>query len=219
MIFQKQLCARMQNPVFLLAVFVATACAATGQNTPQQALAARIDSMTAEDQQYRSNLREARNRPVRDEQAIQKCAKDVRWIDSVNLLKAKAIFAEFGYPGIDLVGKSSSHNFWLVAQHCDADPEFQEKVLDAMHDQVTKKNADPKDYAYLRDRVSLNKGQLQIYGTQMQINADSTSFEPKPMVEPEKIDVRRQEMGLGTMEAYIVTMNNVYHGVLKKKGE
>ena len=78
-------------------------------------------------------------------------------------------------------------------------------------------NADAKDYAYLRERVFVNKGRQQIYGTQMQINADSTSFEPKPMVEPEKIDARRQEMGLGTMENYIFTMNQVYHGVLKKK--
>ncbi|MBL7795316.1 MAG: hypothetical protein JNJ90_02340 [Saprospiraceae bacterium] len=209
----------MQKTTLLFFAFIAIAGTVTSQNPRHEALAAQIDSMTAEDQHYRSLLRDARNQPVRNEQNIQKCVEHVQWIDSLNLLKAKAIFAEFGYPGIDLVGKESSHHFWLLAQHCDADPDFQEKMLDAMYDQVTKKNADAKDYAYLRDRVSVNRGQLQTYGTQMQINADSTSFEPKPMVEPEKIDARRQEMGLGTMENYIFTMNQVYHGVLKKKGE
>lgn len=188
-----------------------------GQNGLNKSLAARIDSMTAEDQYYRSILRDARNQPERDEQAFQKSVYDVRRIDSINLLKAKAIFAEFGCPGIDLIGKESAHNFWLIAQHCDSDPEFQEKVLSAMYDQVAKKNADAKDYAYLRDRVSVNRGQLQTYGTQMQINADSSSFEPKPLLEPEKIDERRQEMGLGTMENYIMIMNNTYYGALKKK--
>ncbi len=207
----------MHKHTFLFPLCLLIAGVAIGQNGLNQSLASRIDSMTAEDQHFRSILRDARNQPERDEQAFRKSADDVRRIDSINLLKAKAIFAEFGYPGIDLIGSDGSHHFWLIAQHCDTDPGFQEKVLSAMYDQVAKKNADAKDYAYLRDRVSVNQGQLQTYGTQMQINADSTSFEPKPLLEPEKIDERRREVGLGTMENYIMIMNNTYYGALKKK--
>ncbi|OON69614.1 hypothetical protein B0919_06665 [Hymenobacter sp. CRA2] len=35
------------------------------------------------------------------------------------------IVRQYGFPGVRQVGKTSSHNFWLMVQHADAHPEFQ----------------------------------------------------------------------------------------------
>jgi hypothetical protein len=78
-------------------------------------------------------------------------------------------------------------------------------------------NASKMDYAYLVDRVNVNQGQLQIYGTQMTLNSDSTSFIPKPVISTEKLNERRTEMGLPPIERYIEIMNEHFHGTLKKK--
>src|SRR5688572_30403117 len=53
----------------------------------------------------------------------------------------EAILTQYGFPGYDLVGKKGSYNFWLMAQHCDYNPTFQEDVLAAMKIQVAKRNA------------------------------------------------------------------------------
>lgn len=180
-------------------------------------LASQIDAMRDEDQKYRNALSELSNQGNADKEEMAKTLKKCREVDSLNQIQVKQIFEKYGYPGNDLIGEKSAHNFWLLVQHCDTDPEFQEKVLDAMEKEVKKKNADPSDYAYLRDRVCVNLDKPQVYGTQMRVNADSTSFEPLPLIEPKKVNKRRKKMGMGKIERYIKTMNEYYFGSLKNK--
>ena len=90
-------------------------------------------------------------------------------------------------------------------------------MLEKMKIECERNNASKLYYAYLIDRVKVNSGELQIYGTQMQLNADSSSYEPKPVVEPEKLDERRKKVGLVPISEYIETMNQRYFGTLKNK--
>ena len=119
--------------------------------------------------------------------------------------------------GFDKVGKIGSDNFWLLLQHCDRDVVFQEEVLAAMKKELDFKNANPKNYAYLIDRVKVNTSQLQIYGTQAQVNKDGTSYEPQPVIDPENLNKRRLEVGLESIESYVNTLNELYKGRLNKK--
>lgn len=120
------------------------------------------------------------------------------------------IFDRYGCPGYDLVGKDGAHHFWLMVQHCDKWPAFQEKVLNAMKKQVDKKNADPKDYAYLIDRVYLNTGRKQVYATQVTYNTDSCQALPKPTQDSSMINQHRKEMGLDPIEEYLNMMGNMH---------
>lgn len=86
------------------------------------------------------------------------------------------IFQKYGYPGYDLVGKEGSRNFWLMVQHSDHNPEFQEEILEKMKIEVDKGNADPRHYGLLTDRVNLNKGEPQIYGTQVAAPIKNSNF-------------------------------------------
>ena len=133
-----------------------------------------------------------------------------------------AIFARYGYPGYDLVGEKGSNNFWLMVQHCDQDVAFQQRVLTAMQVQVQRHNADPKNFAYLTDRVAINTGHKQIYGTQLTYNTDSCQAIPKPLEDSLRVDERRKAIGLEPIETYLNMLSQLHfqmnQAVYEKKG-
>jgi len=89
-------------------------------------------------------------------------------------MKVEAMFNKYGFLGFNKVGKEGSNHFWLLVQHCDRYPEFQKKVLKAMDKEVKKGNADPNNYAYLYDRVKVNAGEKQLFGTQVTYETETT---------------------------------------------
>jgi hypothetical protein len=56
--------------------------------------------------------------------------------------------------------------------------------------------------ALLIDRVNLREGKEQIYGSQIYRNEDG-SFYVKDLQEPESVNQRRKEVGLGPIEDYV----------------
>lgn len=113
------------------------------------------------------------------------------------------IFKQQGYPGYDVVGIAGAHNFWLMVQHCDHQPDFQLLVLQAMEKEVLKKNADVKDFAYLTDRVALNTGKKQLYGTQVTYNTKICRAYPKPVADSLQMNNRRKRIGMPPVEVYL----------------
>lgn len=113
----------------------------------------------------------------------------------------KEIFNKYGFLNYDMIGKGGSANFWLMVQHADNDVPFQEAVLQKMKEQVLLKKANATNFAYLTDRVNINTGKPQIYGTQL-THKDGKVI-PKNMIEPENVDNRRKEIGMGSLEDYL----------------
>ncbi|WP_257667327.1 DUF6624 domain-containing protein [Parapedobacter tibetensis] len=121
------------------------------------------------------------------------------------------IFSQRGFPGYDAIGEEGSRNFWLMVQHSDFDPAFQETVLDAMKVQVDKANASPSDYAMLVDRVSLNTGKPQVYGTQVTYNVEICQVIPKsPLMDSIHVNERRADVGLEPLENYLNMMSEMH---------
>jgi hypothetical protein len=179
-----------------------------------------LDSMEVSDQKFRNKSTELMNNGFkRDSPEMQQNFKNGVEADSLNMIILKKLFLQYGFLGIEEVGKQGSGNFWLMMQHCDRDPKFQEEVLSEMKKHIERKNANPSNYAYLIDRVNVNTNKIQVYGTQMTLNKDKTSYEPKPVIDPENLNKRRAEVGLGTIEEYIETMNSHYKGSLTKKSQ
>jgi len=176
-----------------------------------------LDSLVKEDQKWRVYLTKYQNKELGNDTISEIYINQKLAItDSLNYFKIKEIFNKIGYPNYDIVGTEGSHNFWLLVQHQDIHPQFQDSVLLKMKIEVDNKKAYGFDYAYLVDRVKLNTGQLQIYGTQMRLNKDSTSYEPKPVIEPDKLNERRKSVGMDGIEIYIEIMNKRFFGSLKK---
>jgi len=179
-----------------------------------------LDSMVVSDQEFRHQSIDLMNKGFKSESPeMREAFENGKNADSLNMIILKKIFKEYCFMGIEEVGKQGSSNFWLMMQHCDKDPKFQEEVLSEMKKHIERKNANPSNYAYLIDRVKVNTGKPQVYGTQMILNKDNSSYEPKPVIEPQNLNKRRAEVGLGTIEEYIGVMNSRYKGSLSKKIE
>lgn len=142
-----------------------------------------------------------------------------RFADSIfnkNKKRLKEIFTEFGYSGYDLVGKEGETDFWVMVQHCDSDTIFQRDVLDKLIIEAEKKNADPIHFGLLTDRVRINTGRKQTYGTQVRYNNFGQAF-PKSLADSSNVNKRREEIGLEPIEQYLNMMTIIYFEGNKEK--
>lgn len=123
-------------------------------------------------------------------------------VDKENTLKLKAIIEKIGWPGISKVGRLGASSAWLLAQHADLDVEFQEKCLKLMEE--NKNDVDNRNIAYLTDRVRVNKGMNQLYGTQFR--GSGSDYGPHEIEDPDNLEERRRSAGLETFEEYEMKM-------------
>jgi hypothetical protein len=129
--------------------------------------------------------------------------------------RLEEIFEKFGYPGYSLVGETGSQNFWLMVQHCDSDPAFQSRVLVKLKIEVDNKNADGSTYGLLTDRVKINNGEKQIYGTQVTYNSLGQAY-PKSLADSVNVNKRRAEVGLEPIEEYLNHMTQMHFEMNKE---
>jgi len=105
-------------------------------------------------------------------------------------------------------GEGASDRGWIIAQHADRDPEFQQEALKLIEAELGAPSVSKSNYAYLYDRVQMRfndydsiEKRLQRYGTQGRCTGPGT-WEPLPMEDPDNIDARRAEVGLGPIKDY-----------------
>ncbi|MEJ5053438.1 DUF6624 domain-containing protein [Sphingobacterium sp. MYb382] len=130
-------------------------------------------------------------------------------------------FAKYGFLGFKEVGEESSQHFWLLVQHCDHDPKFQKRVLAKMDKEIKKKNAKPENYAYLFDRVQINAGEKQQFGTQVTYLAKTTGRAiPKiGLVDSIHVDQRRAMYNLPPLKKYLNDMTKLHFQMNKDSYE
>lgn len=163
-------------------------------------LAAELARMAAEDQRIRRPPKGSARKMVRPLDA--KCAMEYRRIDGENTEGLRRILAEHGWPGRSLVGDKGAHDAWLIAQHADHHPAFQREALDLLTEAVARGEARPRELAYLTDRVRVNEGRGQVFGTQMRPDENGMPV-PQPIEDPERVDQRRTEVGLEPFDQYL----------------
>jgi hypothetical protein len=120
--------------------------------------------------------------------------------DEHGLLRLKEIIAEYGWPGKSLVGTEAAGAAWLLVQHSDRDVVFQRSALEAMK-KLPLCEVENTHFAYLTDRVLLNEGKKQLYGTMLR--KENGKFVPKPIEDEDNVDKRRAELGLQPLAEYI----------------
>jgi hypothetical protein len=121
--------------------------------------------------------------------------------DHARAVRLKEIVARVGWPTFDLVGRDGASAAWLVAQHADFDVPFQEQARDLLAAAVEAGQGDPTELAFLTDRVAVNTGTPQTYGTQVRCQAASPA-PATPLVDEAGVDDLREQVGLGTLAAY-----------------
>jgi hypothetical protein len=127
-----------------------------------------------------------------------------------NQIRVEKIFDEFGFVGFNLAGETGSSNFWLIVQHSDNKPDFQKKVLEKMKIEVEKENADPSSYGLLVDRVNLNMGKKQVYGTQVTYHEETGQAYSRNLMDSVTVDERRKSIGLPPLAEYLNEMTEMH---------
>jgi hypothetical protein len=107
-----------------------------------------------------------------------------------------------GWPPKSEVGEGASHFAWLLVQHADRDPDFQERVLVLMEPMVATGEADGQDFAYLFDRVAVAAHRPQKFGTQGRCVAGEGRWEPREIEDAANVDSRRASVRLGPLASY-----------------
>lgn len=98
-------------------------------------------------------------------------------------------------------GSTASRAAWLLAQHADHDPAFQQEVLDLIEPLARSGDIHRGNFAMLADRVAVHTGRPQTYGSQGHCTEDG--WAPRTIHDPERVDERRAEMGLEPIEDYV----------------
>jgi hypothetical protein len=127
-------------------------------------------------------------------------------VDQANTRWLGELISTRGWPSRTLVGEDAALAAFLLAQHADNDPVLQQAFLDALHAAVAHGEASLAHLAYLEDRVRVNAGRAQLYGTQFGVTGGE--FGPCPIEDPERLDERRADMGLEPFVAYEARMRS-----------
>lgn len=127
-------------------------------------------------------------------------------MEAVHIENAQAleeVVAVAGWPHEAMVGKDAARAAWLIAQHAISLPDFQRKVLELL--KARPGLVAPYQLACLEDRIRCFEGKPQIYGTQFDWDEKGV-LNPQPIEEPDSVDLRRAEVGLGSLQAEIAKM-------------
>lgn len=151
--------------------------------------------------------------PLRFTGEANRAFKKVIQVDAASRKRMKEIIAKYGWPGKSMVGEKGAHAAWILVQHADKDVEFQTECLKLMTE-APAGEVSGKDVAYLTDRMLMNSGQKQRYGTQL-----DGDYKPLPVEDPEKLDQRRAEVGLNPIAEYIQQVRDSYENASEEEDD
>lgn len=159
--------------------------------------------MAKEDQDARAALT---TMSMEDQLRNQAPIERVMSVDRANTRRLQEIVATHGWPTISIVGEDGADAAWTLAQHADADRDFQARVLALMEELLPSQQVRPSLVAYLRDRVT----QPQRYGTQGRCVGPG-KWEPNELEQPAKVDDLRKEAGIqpAKLSDHIAFMNTL----------
>lgn len=160
-----------------------------------------LDAVYNSDQKYRNQIGGIEKNHGRDSDEIKAHWDLINRTDSINLIKVKTILDQQGWLGPDAIGTKGNSALFLVIQHADIETQLQ--YLPMMRAAVKTGDAQASSLALLEDRVALRQGRRQIYGSQIARDQETGDYYVSPLDDPDSVDERRAEVGLGPLEAYL----------------
>jgi len=124
-------------------------------------------------------------------------------IDEDNRNRLKEIISKHGFPTQNLVGKDAMRGVFFIIQHADMDKEWQKSQLKNIEKAVKNGDLDGQSFAYLYDRIKVNNGEKQLYGTQFSnVDPKNKTVELEPTKDLKNLDKRRREIGMMPIQMY-----------------
>lgn len=125
--------------------------------------------------------------------------EEMRAMHNSNAQDLQEMIAVVGYPTIAKVGKEASEAAWLIIQHAIEQPRFMKSCLQLLQKAVDENEADPRNLAYLSDRIAVFEEKPQLYGTQFDWDEHS-ELSPNLFDDLSKVNDRRLSIGLNTLK-------------------
>ena len=172
------------------------------EDVGNKALQIEVIKMYVNDQSVRGAvLSEIVNKYTLEEYELTKL--DVASIAKINRDRLKEIIIEFGFPTRQLVGKDAMQGIFLIIQHSDDDKAWQKAQLPNIEKAVKQGDMDGQSYAYLYDRIKINGGEKQLFGTQFKnVDLVNRKVELADTEDVENLDRRRMEIGMMPIHMY-----------------
>ncbi|MDN5204621.1 hypothetical protein QQ008_24730 [Fulvivirgaceae bacterium BMA10] len=106
---------------------------------------------------------------------------------------------KYGWPTASGVTEYAAAGAALIINH--STYEVRAKYFPMLEAAFKKGEAQPLRYAKMKDRLLVEEGKEQLYGTQ--IKFENLIRKPHPIKDPEYVDKRRAEIGLGPLRSYL----------------
>jgi hypothetical protein len=168
-------------------------------------VAALLDSIDEVDQKYREEMDPIVEEFGWDSDEARSLIDRMAQADSSNLVIVERILDEHGWLGPNEIGLNPNTTLFLVIQH--AGLKTQEKYFPMITQAVEDGKAEASSLALLTDRIKSSKGELQVYGSQLGPDPETGELFVFPLIDPENVNKRREEVGLSKLETYLSTWN------------
>lgn len=125
---------------------------------------------------------------------------------SRNLKLIDSIYAQYGWLAYSQVGHIGAMAQFLVIQHSDI--HTQKKWLPRVTNAVNEGLLQPENLALLTDRILVQSGKKQLYGTQLRVDAKKKKYVPFDIRYPSLVDKRRAKLSMVSLDQYLNSYNN-----------
>jgi hypothetical protein len=114
----------------------------------------------------------------------------IKSFDSLALNKVESIISTYGWLGKSKVGELANTTLFIIVQHAN-DNSVREKFYPLLEESVNEGESRPSDWATMRDRILIQNGKPQIYGTQT-----DHAGQLLPVENRKELNKRRRRVGL-----------------------
>ena len=152
-----------------------------------QALVGELNSLKQRDVETREKL-------LREGRLYGSYDKEMQRIHIENAKALDQIISVYGWPGVSVVGLEGCRTAWFLAQHSICTPALQRRFLKVLEKAAASGEAPEILVAFLTDRVRLNEGRPQVYGTVLDWNENGELG--CEIENPQHIDELRATVGL-----------------------
>lgn len=130
-------------------------------------------------------------------------------IDKENQQVVASIIEHCGFPKVEEHGYKSVQAAFVVIQH--ADKRIREKYYPMIVESAGRGDIPRSEVALMEDRILMDRGEKQKYGSQVRKEYGSDEWILYPIQDPENVDKRRAEVGLGPLDDYLKHFGIIYN--------
>ncbi|HET9826101.1 MAG TPA: DUF6624 domain-containing protein, partial [Chitinophagaceae bacterium] len=160
--------------------------------------AAQLATLWEKDQYYRFRL--ARAYDNNDTISANEIWRAMRKSDSANLLEFESVTDKIGWPTVSKVGQAGASTAFLIIDH--SPREVMEQYFPLLEEAARKGEASLSSYATMKDRILVNRGKKQIYGTQKYWDQQQGKFVYFPIEDEKSVNSKRKEVGLAPLSEF-----------------